>query len=104
MPNPPGDGDAMSSTLPKVIGGNGQCHCIHVDALIKQVAAIEEQLKTGGSSRLRADAPAYGGRTRLRRPILGEAIAQTELEEQMREGQAVTAVHLAIPRGNSPCL
>ena len=60
MPKPPSDGSAMSSTLLKVIGGNGQCHCVHVDTLIKQVAAIENQLKAIGNSRLRADAPAYG--------------------------------------------
>ena len=44
-----------------------------------------------------------GVRTPSRRPIRGEVIAQTELEEQVEEGQAVAAAHLAIPQGNSPC-
>ena len=41
MPKPTGDGSVVSATLLQVIGGNGQCHCIHVDKLIKQVEALE---------------------------------------------------------------
>jgi len=60
-PKPTDDGSVMSTTLLKVIGGNGQCHCVHVDMLIKQVEVIEQHLKTIKSgSNLRADAPSYG--------------------------------------------
>ena len=56
-PKPTDDGSVMSATLLKVIGGNGQCHCVHVGQLIKQVAALEARPT---STPLRADAPAYG--------------------------------------------
>ena len=36
----------MAITMLKVIGGNGQCHCVHVDVLVKQVGAVEQQIKT----------------------------------------------------------
>jgi hypothetical protein len=62
-PKPNDDGSVISSTLLKVIGDNGQCHCVHVTELIKQVDIIEKQLKAnklGSGTSLRADAPAYG--------------------------------------------
>jgi hypothetical protein len=46
MPKPTGgDGDgSIASTVLKVIGGNGQCHCVHVTELQKKVEVIEKDL------------------------------------------------------------
>ena len=57
MPKPPlDDGSSIAKTVLQIIGGNGQCHCVHVDALIQKVAALEAKT----THQLRADAPAYG--------------------------------------------
>ena len=35
----------MATTMLKVIGGNGQCHCVHVDTLMKQIETFEQRFK-----------------------------------------------------------
>jgi len=42
-----GDGDPQRAVLAAVIGGNGQCHCVHVKTLIGQVAALEARAGGG---------------------------------------------------------
>jgi len=42
-----GDGDPTRALLAAVVGGNGQCHCVHVKTLIGQVAALEARGEDG---------------------------------------------------------
>ncbi len=42
-----GMGSAMAATLLKGIGGNGQCHCVHVDVLMDRVGPIEQRMGAG---------------------------------------------------------
>ena len=51
----------MASTMLEIIGGNGQCHCVHVTELEQKVEAIEKDLNTLKTTPLRAYAPAFGG-------------------------------------------
>ena len=60
-PNTPGGDGVMASTMLKITGGNGQCHCVHVTELQQKVEAIEKDLNTLKTTPLRADAPAFGG-------------------------------------------
>ena len=38
-----GSGDIATSTMARITGGNGLCHCIHVTELMKDVAVLKAQ-------------------------------------------------------------
>ena len=47
----------MATTMLKVIGGNGQRHCVHVGKLMKQVGVVAQSSKSNSGGQLHADAP-----------------------------------------------